>query len=286
VRSGLAVNNVDQDGPGVRQQHLGVAGALDERSNESAIGLARAIIRADESARSALIDSLLYGRLFERWRVWEAADHLGLPSRGPFVVIAAEVDRVGSEALPQIESKLRSMDIHSAWRLLPDLYVGIVQVKKEEQLAKVTALVSRMATHRVGVSPTFDELRETAEALRYARVVLRGHFDPEHPVTQFDGSILGCAAVSAPEVMVKAATPVIDCFAEVAEKEREILFETFRVWLESDGAMQVAGEVLFCHPNTVRYRLHRIEQRTGRSLSRPRDVAELCLAFEVQRRLM
>jgi DNA-binding PucR family transcriptional regulator len=32
--------------------------------------------------------------------------------------------------------------------------------------------------------------------------------------------------------------------------------------------------------------LHRIERRTGRSLSSPRDVAELCLAFEVQRRLM
>jgi DNA-binding PucR family transcriptional regulator len=33
----------------------------------------------------------------------------------------------------------------------------------------------------------------------------------------------------------------------------------------------------------VRYRLRRIEQRTGRSLMRPRDVAELCLAFEVER---
>jgi DNA-binding PucR family transcriptional regulator len=35
----------------------------------------------------------------------------------------------------------------------------------------------------------------------------------------------------------------------------------------------------------VRHRLHRIEERTGKSLSRPRDIAELCLAFEVDRRL-
>jgi DNA-binding PucR family transcriptional regulator len=35
----------------------------------------------------------------------------------------------------------------------------------------------------------------------------------------------------------------------------------------------------------VRYRLRRIEQRTGLSLSRPRDAAELCLTFEVYRRL-
>ena len=36
----------------------------------------------------------------------------------------------------------------------------------------------------------------------------------------------------------------------------------------------------------MRHRLRRIQQRTGRSLSRPRDIAELCLAFEVQRRLI
>jgi hypothetical protein len=33
----------------------------------------------------------------------------------------------------------------------------------------------------------------------------------------------------------------------------------------------------FVEANTVRHRLRRIEKRTGRSLSRPRDVAELCL---------
>jgi DNA-binding PucR family transcriptional regulator len=161
-----------------------------------------------------------------------------------------------------------------------------VHVHAEEQFAKVLALLSRIAKNRVGVSPRFDDLRETAQALRYARVMLRGRFDPEHPVTLFDGSLLGCAAVSAPDVMVKVVTPIIDCFGDLSENERATLFETFRVWVESDGSPRVAGEVLFCHPNTVRYRLRRIEQLTGRYFSRPRDVVELCLAFEVQRRLM
>jgi DNA-binding PucR family transcriptional regulator len=49
--------------------------------------------------------------------------------------------------------------------------------------------------------------------------------------------------------------------------------------------MSATAEVLVCHPNTARYRLRRIEKRTRRSLSRPRDPAELCLAFEVHRRL-
>ena len=241
---------------------------------------------SEESERTELIDSVLHGRLFEQWSVWEAADYLRLPNEGPFVVVAAEVSVVGTEALPEIESKLRSIDVFSAWRLLPDLQVGIVHVRTDKHLENVLALVSRMAIHRVGVSARFDDLRDAAQALRYARVTLRGRPDPGLQVTLFDGSILSTAAVSAPEVMVKLVGPTIDCFAELADNERDVLFDTFKVWLENDGSLRTAGELLFCHPNTVRYRLHRIEERTGRSLSRPRDIAELSLAFEVHRRLM
>jgi DNA-binding PucR family transcriptional regulator len=78
----------------------------------------------------------------------------------------------------------------------------------------------------------------------------------------------------------------LDGFGDLPDADRELLFETFRVWQDSDASVRGAAEVLICHPNTVRHRLRRIEQRTGRSLTRPRDVAELCLAFEVHRRLM
>jgi DNA-binding PucR family transcriptional regulator len=78
----------------------------------------------------------------------------------------------------------------------------------------------------------------------------------------------------------------LDCFGDLPDAEREMLFETFRVWRDTDASVRGAAEVLTCHPNTVRHRLRRIEKRTGRSLSRPKDVAELCLAFEVHRRLM
>lgn len=244
------------------------------------------LLIGDESRRSVLIDSLLHGRVFEQWNLWEVADYLRLPTAGPFVVIAAEIPVVGAEALPGIEPKLRSLDVFSAWRLLPDVHIGIVHYKNDIHLANVLALVSRIATNRVGVSARFDDLRDTAQALRFARMMLRGRPDPGLPLCVFDGSILAGAAVSAPEVMIKLVTPTIDCFADSSGEEREVLFATFRTWLENDGSLRKVGELLFCHPNTVRYRLHRVEQRTGRCLSRPRDIAELSLAFEVHRRLM
>ena len=115
--------------------------------------------------------------------------------------------------------------------------------------------------------------------------MLRGPSDST-PVAVFDGSILTTAAVSAPDVMIKSAGAVLAGFGDLPNEDREILFETFRVWQDNDESVGGAAGVLYCHPNTVRHRLRRIEKCTGRSLSRPRDVAELCLALEVHRRLM
>jgi hypothetical protein len=245
------------------------------------------LVVGDETQRSRLIEALLHGHLLELCSLWEVADYLRLPITGPFVVVAADAAGPGGpDALPDIEAKLRSLDVYSAWRRLPDVQVGIVHINTDGNLAAVLALVARVAMGRVGVSARFGDLRDTARALHQARVTLRGRGDPGSSVSVFDGSILASAAVSAPDVMVELASPVMQCFADLADEEREILFETFRVWLDHDGSMRTAGEMLFCHANTVRYRMHRIEQRTGRSLTRPRDVAELCLAFEVHRRLM
>jgi hypothetical protein len=254
-----------------------VAGYRDEQKRQ---------LLAEASRRVSLIDSLLEGRGFDEWSLREVAGSLRLPVNGPFVVVAAHVPTVGDEPLREIESKLRSRDIFSAWRLLPDVQVGVVHVTSDQKLDVVVALLSRTTTARVGVSAPFGDLRDTPRALHVARMMLRGPTDSASSVAVFDGSILATAAVSAPQMMVQTVGAALECFGDLLDEDREILFETFRVWQDSDASVGGAAEVLICHPNTVRHRLRRIEKRTGRSLSRPRDVAELCLAFEVHRRLM
>jgi sugar diacid utilization regulator len=254
-----------------------VAGYRDEQKRQ---------LLAEGSQRANLVDALLEGRAFDEWSLRDVAACLRLPINGPFVVAAAHVPTGGDAPLREIESKLRSLDIFSAWRLLPDVQVGIVHVKSDRKLDMVVALLSRTTTARVGVSAAFGDLRDTPRAVHVARVMLRGPTDSTSSVAVFDGSILATAAVSAPQVMVQTVGAALDGFGDLADEEREMLFETFRVWQDTEGSVGIAAEVLSCHPNTVRHRLRRIEKRTGRSLSRPRDVAELCLAFEVHRRLM
>ncbi len=254
-----------------------VAGYRDEQTRQ---------MLGDASRHSSLMDALLEGRVGDDTSLAMIASSLRLPKNGPFVLIAAEVRCDEVEPLTTIESKSRSLDAYSAWRLQPDWHVGIVQVKSEQQFDKVVALVSRTAVDRVGISARFDDLRETPQALHLAKMMLLGRPDSDSHVGVFDGTILATAALAAPEAMVKSAGVILARFADLPDEEREILFETFRVWQETDASAGNAAERLCCHPNTVRYRLHRVEKRTGLSLSRPRDVAELCLAFEVYRRLV
>ena len=236
----------------------------------------------DEAERAALTEALLDGRHITDYSVWEVAQLLRLPLSGPYAVIAAECPTLGKQALPGISAKLRAVDIFSAWRLLPDIQVGIAQVPSSSTRDAMLELIERQAIKRVGVSPQFHELTNTAQALRYARVALNARCGKNGGVTVFDNSVLAVAAVSAPEVTKKVAAVILGQFDDLPTEEKDVLLDTFSGWLATKGSVTNAAAQLHVHPNTVRHRLHRIERYTGRSLAVPDELAELCLAFEVR----
>jgi PucR C-terminal helix-turn-helix domain/GGDEF-like domain len=241
-----------------------------------------------EEERSALVEALLSHRITDSHSLWEAADLLRLPTSGPYVVVAAELPAIGKLGLPTIENKLSVRDIRSAWRLLPDLQVGIVHLRgpvPSDTLGTLVEVLRQAATARVGISLPFHELADTSDGLRFARLAVAGRPLGDSHVTVFDDTPLAVAAVSAPEVMTKIRSSVLGPLYGLAAEERTVLLDTFQAWLQAGGSANDTAAKIYCHPNTVRHRLHRIEQLTGRSLSRPTDLAELCLAFEVERRL-
>jgi len=96
---------------------------------------------------------------------------------------------------------------------------------------------------------------------------------------------LAIAAARAPDVMQRVASTILAALDQLPARDRSLLLDTFGAWLDSGGSASQAASTLFCHPNTVRHRRRRLEQRTGRSLAHPREIAELSLAFEIDRRL-
>ena len=61
------------------------------------------------------------------------------------------------------------------------------------------------------------------------------------------------------------------------------LGETLDAYLDSGGAIEACARKLFVHPNTVRYRLKRIADFTGRDPTLPRDAYVLRVAATLGR---
>lgn len=57
------------------------------------------------------------------------------------------------------------------------------------------------------------------------------------------------------------------------------MLQTLQAYLAYGGALEPAARSLFVHPNTMRYRLHRITELTGRDPWNPRDVFALQTAL-------
>lgn len=236
----------------------------------------------DAAERAALTEHLLEGRITTKTNLWETATLLRMPTRGPYIAVAAATDGIGKQALHGIENKLSALDLRSVWRLLPDQQIGLIHLPNSGAGEAALDLIGRLATGRVGVSASFTELSHIGRALKYARVSLSG---PGVGVTQFDDSVLGIAAVTAPEVSTDLAQSVLHRLYDLPADDRGPLIDTFHAWVRADGNITATADDLFVHRNTVRHRLRRIEELTGRSTSSPRESAELCLAFEVDARL-
>jgi predicted nucleotidyltransferase len=243
---------------------------------------AREMLRTQERERAALVEVILTGAA-ARGTLWEVANALRLPLDGSFLVVAAETD-LGHDPIPRAESALAVLDVRSVWRLDADLSLGVLSLPDRTRNAAVLNVLGRHATGRVGASPVFAELHQASWALELARLALGSH-SGDARVTQFRDSPIDLLVAAAPHAALEAARAVLGSLLALPEDELELLLGTFEAWVRANGSAAAAGAELFCHPNTVRYRLRRIESGSGRTLNNPGDVAELVTAVRAWREL-
>ncbi|MFC4003267.1 PucR family transcriptional regulator [Prauserella oleivorans] len=236
------------------------------------------ITRTRQNRRSALVEALFEGGTATEGTLWDIARMLDLSLDGTFVVVAAETPGLGQEPLPLIEDRLRDRHHASAWRLTPELQVGVVSLR-EPVAEPVLDLLRDDPAGRVGVSPPYRGLGGTARALHLARLALSSLPPGARAVAQFHESPLAGLVASDPEASAQLARQVLRPVLELPEDERRVLLSTLRTWFDSGGSTRLTAQRLFCHPNTVRHRLRRVTGELDRSLSDPADIAELGTAL-------
>ena len=65
------------------------------------------------------------------------------------------------------------------------------------------------------------------------------------------------------------------------DKHRSGYLRTFAVYLRENGSLQRAARQLHVHPNTVTYRLSRVEEITGLDMGRYQDRLMAQVALEI-----
>ncbi|BAJ27132.1 putative transcriptional regulator [Kitasatospora setae KM-6054] len=250
--------------------------ALTDSYREAA---AERMVEADRR-RSALVAALLDGPGTDGEEVWETARLLGFPPQGRFLVAVAETTSPGEPPLPGLQHRLHALDTGTAWRARSGCEIGILSLPAHAQEAPVLDALRATATGRVGLSPLYRSLDHTRRCLRYAQVALDSLPPGRAGLRQLDDTPLTDLVLANLDSTRRAVNRVLGGLLCLPDNDRTTLLATARAWLGAHGSATDAAAALYCHPNTVRYRLRRLEEHLRGSLEDPLVVGELAVALD------
>ncbi|WAP59907.1 PucR family transcriptional regulator [Streptomyces sp. S465] len=210
----------------------------------------------------------------------EAEEVLGLPEQGRYAVVAVK----DADAAPRAPhpAKVRG-GLRTVWHTAEATAHAIVLLGDAGTEQLVRDLVVPPGG-RAGVSPAVTGLAAVNTARRLADTALRTR-PAAGEAALLDERYPEALVVSAPDLGSALADRMLGPVLALEPADRDLLLTTLDAWLEAGGSARRAGELLFCHRNTVLNRLRRYEQLTGRALDHPREVMELSLALSAHRLL-
>ncbi|WP_426565949.1 PucR family transcriptional regulator [Angustibacter sp. McL0619] len=240
-------------------------------------------VRRDGQMRAVLVSSLLDGDSAAAEELMESASALHLPRSGEFAVVSAECAAPGAEALADVEGVLRRHNVTGVWRLDHEYHDGLVELRPGFGVQQLVEELTGLARGRVGVSSVFHGLANAPDARRQARLACTAAAPSSRDVVRCDQHPLAVLLAGAPDQAAALAGAVVGRVLELPRDDRAVMMHTVRIWLAADGSSSRAAEQLHLHRNTVRYRLRRFEEMTGRDLAKPVDAAEVFVALECVR---
>jgi DNA-binding PucR family transcriptional regulator len=271
-------------GPSTVDSLLGIATTLWEIADDYSQALTDAYrqtvsqrLIANDRRRSALVASLQNGSTRGQPTPWEIAKLLDMPFDGAFVVVAAEAP------VSRLEDRLRRLDAASAWRAEPDHDIGVVSYGARRQIGDILAAISEVAEGRIGVSPPYTRLDRTPRATRYALVALETLPVGTVGVKQLADTPLAELMIGNLDTTREFVHRVLGAVLRLPDDDRDTYLNTAQAWLDARGSAAEAGRTLYCHENTVRYRMRRLEEHLGGSLDDPLNLAELAAALQAIR---
>src|SRR6185312_11313738 len=234
----------------------------------------------DLSRRHAMLDALIEGRGSDPAFLRNAATVLGLPEDGAMMCVVAPMETAGEYPLRSPQEAMALQDLQSVWFVRPRDEVGVIVLGARPAKVALDALRG-CVVGRAGASPVFDGLGAVDAGHRMAQTAARTLSGPGLAV--LDDRLPEALLVDSPELLPRLVGTALGGLMGLPDADRDTLLLTLEELLACGGSPTHAATALFCHRNTVIYRMRRIESATGRSIGNPRDRLLLTLGLMAAR---
>jgi hypothetical protein len=224
------------------------------------------------------------------------------PDSSFLVAIAGILDASGAPAPTKLATYLldelvRPLSAHAAVGRIPDGAMAVLSVRPEQVVKTLEALrvaarslapglgEKRLAIGVSGVANGAVALPGAAEQARHTRHAAGLLTDPTAVVSSSDvaSHALLLASVGA-DTRQSFRSLLLGPLTEYDQAHNADLVRTLDAFLRCSGSWQRCADEMHVHVNTLRYRLQRVEQLTGRDLSRFEDRVDFFLALRVPTR--
>ena len=234
--------------------------------------------RRDLQRQQSFLDGLVEGRGADPGFASEARDVLGISADDPLACVVAHFDGSLDEPLRAPEDRLERAGVFSYWHVRGGAFFGLVPTS-ELTLPELVQLLEPAVVGRVGVALSAEGISGFATAYqlagRVAETLPRGSHQMVSVTDRLPEVLLG----GSPEVTSLLVSETLGALLAQPPQQADLLLETLEALLAHNASPTHAAEQLFCHRNTVIYRMKQIESLTGRSLQDPRDKLLLSLGL-------
>ncbi|MCW4354442.1 helix-turn-helix domain-containing protein [Hoyosella sp. YIM 151337] len=234
------------------------------------------LAHADAQTQNRWVRSLFDDHRENPARVLEALRTLGLPEGGPFAVTVIETN--GDPILPStLAHTIKAAGTESVWDVQTDSCIGLLAGPP----GAIERAVDKLAPlGRTGLSAPFTSPHRIFAAVSDARTACRSAAPGCPEPVRFGDAPLAHLVVTLPDASRRAAAQILGPVLSLPQPERDDLIDVLHAWFRCGGSAAAVADALHCHRNTVRYRLRKIRDVTGRDTTDPAQSAELYLALQ------
>lgn len=219
----------------------------------------------------------------------------GLQERVATLVLPSSEDAGPDGQTPQelLRAHLRHEGIPGLVAQAGQLACALVDGLEDEELFAIAERIAHRARVPVGAGRSrpvaelrrsFHEARCAVDALLIAHGTGNGNGEgaPARAATHRDlGSFQLLLSLQDDDALELFCDSILGPVAE-SDRYGGELVRSLEAFLEENGQWERAARRLYCHRHTLRYRIKRVEELTGRSLSNARDRIEFWLALRAR----